>query len=121
SFVQAKYQRSYMPLLLLWRGIGTFVARNPQYARLFGPVSISADYQRASRELMVEHLMEHVSDTEFSSRVRPRHPVRTGSARRLGLKWTPTMLADLGDVSAMVAEIEADARGVPVLIREYLK
>src|SRR5690606_21062494 len=40
SFVQAKYQRSYMPLLLLWRGIGTFVARNPQYARLFGPVSI---------------------------------------------------------------------------------
>ena len=48
--------RRFAPLLLLWRGIGQFLVRNPRYRVLFGPVSISADYTTASRQLMVKFL-----------------------------------------------------------------
>ncbi|MEO8131165.1 MAG: lysophospholipid acyltransferase family protein, partial [Bryobacteraceae bacterium] len=34
SFVRAEYQKGFTPLLLLWKGIGKFVARNPQYKTL---------------------------------------------------------------------------------------
>ena len=56
SFVRPEYQRSYTPLLLLWKGIGQFVAQHPQYRVLFGPVSISSDYQSSSQQLLVEFL-----------------------------------------------------------------
>jgi putative hemolysin len=121
SFVCQDYQRSYMPLMLLWKGIGAFVVRHPRYRKLFGPVSISAAYEKASRELMLDHLRRHEFLPEFAEHVAPRRPVRGGNVERFGLRWTPAMLDDLGDVSAMVAEMESDQKGVPVLIREYLK
>ena len=54
SFVRPEYQKTYAPLLLLWKGIGQFLIRNPQYKLLFGPVSISNGYTAASRQLMVK-------------------------------------------------------------------
>jgi len=40
SFVCPEYQKSYAPLLLLWKGIMRFVLRHPEAAVLFGAVSI---------------------------------------------------------------------------------
>jgi len=37
SFVRAEYQRSYTPLLLLWKGVGRFVVGHPEYRYLLGP------------------------------------------------------------------------------------
>jgi putative hemolysin len=121
SFVRPDCQKGYLPLLLLWRGIGTHVARHPQYHRLFGPVSISPAYQHTSLHLMLDHLRTHELHPELASRIRPRRPVRGGRRVRRVLHWTPETLRSLEDVSAMVAELEDDGRGVPVLIREYLK
>ncbi|MCL1037188.1 lysophospholipid acyltransferase family protein [Shewanella submarina] len=52
SFVQPKYwgKRS---LDYLWFGIGAFLARNPQYRYLFGPVTISNDMQPLAQQMMV--------------------------------------------------------------------
>ncbi len=41
SVIDSQYQKSMAALLLLWKGIGTYVERHPQYTHLFGPVSIS--------------------------------------------------------------------------------
>ena len=49
SFMRAEYQRKPTSLALLWRGIGEYLVRNPHYKILFGPVSISRDYQGLSR------------------------------------------------------------------------
>ena len=48
SFVSAAYQRDFGALLLLWKGIAQYVACNPRYHVLFGPVSISREYRPAS-------------------------------------------------------------------------
>ena len=49
SFIRAEYQRTFAPLLLLWKGIGRYVVNHPQCKMLFGPVSISNIYQTASK------------------------------------------------------------------------
>ncbi|HAE87046.1 TPA: glycerol acyltransferase, partial [Candidatus Marinimicrobia bacterium] len=49
SFIRKEYQKKYAPLLLLWKGISLFIVRNPHYVNLFGPVSITGDYNAASR------------------------------------------------------------------------
>jgi len=122
SFVVEAHQREFLPLLLLWRGIATYVARNPRYSKLFGAVSISDRHHDVSKRLMLNHLRRYMLP-ELGALVSPRHPVNVPAPAADGpqLEWTDAMVADLGDVSAMVAEIEAHERGVPVLLREYLK
>ena len=120
SFVAEAYQREFLPLLMLWRGIATYVARNPRYSMLFGAVSISDRHHDVSKHLMLDHLQRY-RDAALSDLVTPRHPVPAAGTEMLPLRWTQAMVSDLGDVSAMVAEIEPEQRGIPVLLREYLK
>ncbi|HBY64558.1 MAG TPA: glycerol acyltransferase, partial [Solibacterales bacterium] len=76
SFVRSEYQKSFQPLLLLWKGIGQFVAGDLRYTTLFGPVSISNDYQPASRQIMVDFLRRHEQEPDLAKLVRPRRPFK---------------------------------------------
>ena len=51
SFITPEYQRHYLPLLQLWKGIGVHLVRHPESPVLFGAVSISNMYSPASREV----------------------------------------------------------------------
>jgi putative hemolysin len=120
SFVRLEYQRSFAPLLLLWKAIAAYVARHPQYSVLFGAVSISNDYHPLSKEFLRDYLSrEHYAD-ELARCVKPRNRLR----RRMTLKtlihpWAgPQSLESLSDV---VSTLEADGKGIPVLLRQYLK
>ena len=115
SFVRLEYQKAFQPLLLLWKGIGKYVARNPQYRVLFGPVSISNQYQSISRQLMVSFLERNASLKELVHLVSTRNPFR---ARRLA---SPKAGFDFEDLSAVIADLEPSQPGVPVLLRQYLK
>ena len=44
SFIIKAYQRNLASLPLLWKGIAHWIARNPRYKKLFGPVSSSKDW-----------------------------------------------------------------------------
>ena len=120
SFVRAEYQRSYAGLLLLWRGIGCFIARNPRYAVLFGAVSISNSYDPASRQLIVDYLKANTIEADLARHVKSRRPFqrRKALARDAG---EVAALTSIEDLSRVVAQIEPDAKGVPVLLKQYLK
>src|SRR5262249_18910149 len=62
SFIVSAYQRKQATLALIWRGLGRFLAENPRYKTLFGPVSINPDYQTLSKDLMVQYLRSHSYD-----------------------------------------------------------
>jgi putative hemolysin len=119
SFIRPEHQRSFTGLLLLWKGIGQFVVRHPDCATLFGPVSISADYRSASQQLIASFLKQNAYRHEWARWVHARTPFRSRPSRviRRGV----ADLADLDEVSQFIAEIEADGKGVPVLLKQYLK
>jgi putative hemolysin len=119
SFIRPKYQKSYTGLVLLWKGIGQLVLRHPRYTTLFGPVSISADYRSESQRLMVAFLEQNKFAHEWSRWVKPRRPTRPTRSR--GFRLSPDQLRDLEDVSGFISEIEADHKGVPILLKQYLK
>jgi len=117
SFVRPEYQRGFAPLLALWKGIGAYVAQNPQYKTLFGPVSISNQYQAVSRELMVAFLERNASLLDWASLISSRNPFK----RRSHTPLPPAEGFDLEDLSDCVADLEPTRTGVPVLLRQYLK
>jgi len=120
SFVRPEYQKTYAPLLLLWKGIGQFLIRNPQYKLLFGPVSISNGYTAASRHLMVKFLSAYRQSPELTPLVRARNPFRQRPSK-LADELMGATVWDVEELSALIADVEIDRKGVPVLLKQYLK
>ena len=120
SWVRAEYQRSYAPLLLLWRGISEYVGRNPKYARLIGPASVSNRYHPVSRKLLVEALRTWRGERLLGSLVRARRPFLPSHTLR-SLFGGDGSLPDLQALSLLIEDREPDGKGVPVLLRQYLK
>jgi len=116
SFVRPQYQKSFSALLLLWKGIGKYVTRNPRYKVLFGAVSISNQYHSISRRLMVSFLERHALLKDWAGLVRVRNPFRSGPADEL-----PQAVLDIDDLANVVSDIEPQQAGVPILLRQYLK
>src|SRR5262245_55137885 len=121
SFVRVEYQRSFFtPLLLLWRGIGRFIARSPRYAVLFGPVSISNSYDPLSRQLIVNYLNANSGEPGLARHVKPRRPFRASKPADRGDSMLPAS-GDIEELSRAIERIEPDHKGVPILLKHYLK
>jgi putative hemolysin len=120
SFVRPEYQKTYAPLLLLWKGIGQFLIRNPQYKLLFGPVSISNGYTAAARHLMVKFLSAYRQSPELAPLVRARNPFRQ-RPYKLADELIGGTVWNVEELSALIADVETDRKGVPVLLKQYLK
>jgi putative hemolysin len=116
SFVRPEYQREFSPLKVLWEGIGRFVALHPRYRRLFGPVSISATYTSASRDLIADALQHPSLRSSLADFVRARRPF----ARTTSGDDSP-IARRLEDVQKLVGDLEGNGCGLPVLLRQYLK
>jgi putative hemolysin len=121
SFVRPEYQRQYAPLLLLWKGIARFVSRRPETPVLFGAVSVSNTYARASRELIFSYFEERKRRDELAGLVAPRRPFRPGRLRKWDCGAACKALRDLDELSQPIADVELDGKGLPILLRQYAK
>lgn len=120
SFIRPGYQKQYAPLLLLWKAIASYVARRPQCATLFGAVSISNDYHPVSRHLLVKFLEAHRAEA-LARMITPRRAYRPDERlfRRTGI--VRNVPGDLDRLSDLIADLECDGKGAPILIKQYLK
>lgn len=121
SFVTAEYQKNHLPLMLLWKGIGRFVSRNPRYRRLFGAVSISDDFHSMTKQLLLTFLDANCYRSEWTALVHPRRPPRRRAFGDFPDSLVSSVVRDLDEVDELVAEIESSHRAMPVLLRQYLK
>lgn len=121
SFVVPSRQRSFAPLMLLWKGIGAFVCANPQYRRLIGTVSISAAYGAPVRALLHEWLSTHALWSSFAGLVRPAHPPAFPWSLRIEARERVAGIDDLRALADEVGVVGPGLAGVPILVRQYLE
>lgn len=122
SFVRPGYQRSFAPLLLLWRGIGALIAEQPRYRYLFGPVTISNRYREMSQAVLAAYLSTPSAQSSLARHVRPRRgagfalDAAAEQCQALGRSCTGIL-----ELDRLVASLEPDGIGVPTLLRQYWK
>ncbi len=117
SFIRPEYQRAYAPLLLLWKGIGGFVAKHPEYSTMIGAVSVSNQYSQASRELIARYFEKQ----NAGKAVWARRPLRGKLVQKWETEALCSLLPDVEDLSAPIADLEPDGKGIPILVRQYVK
>jgi putative hemolysin len=121
SFVRPEYQRQYAPLLLLWKGIARLIATHPEIPILFGAVSISNEYNKASREMIYRFFQSRMQDETLTGLIEPRRPFRPGLLHRWDCRAMCRALRDLDELSQPITDVEADGKGLPILLRQYAK
>ncbi len=121
SFVRPEYQRRYAPLLLLWKGIARLVSSTPEVPVLFGAVSISDDYNEASREMIYHYFSARKREDDLAGLIQPRRPFRPALLR--GWEWRSILplVRDLEQLSQPITDIESDGKGLPILLRQYAR
>lgn len=120
SFVTSEYQKKRSTLAILWRGIGEYLARNPQYKTLYGPVSITTEYNSISKDLMVQFLSQHKTSPELAKFVKAKTPPKV-KLNYDDKKAISCARGDIDKISALISEIELDNKGIPVLLKHYLR
>jgi putative hemolysin len=121
SFIRPEYQRQYAPLLLLWKGIARLVALHPELPVLFGAVSISNDYSRASREMIYRFFESRMQQDELCGMIEPRRPFRPARLRPWDCRAMNHALRHIEDLSQPITDVESDGKGLPILLRQYAK
>lgn len=115
SFIAPDYQRSFFALLLLFRGIGAFLCRHPQYRILYGTVSLSRQYDPLSVYLIQQWLAH--SSPRVSARHEFCHPKNPELTRYLAER--PLEERSLSELEWLVKQIESDDKGLPILLKQY--
>jgi putative hemolysin len=121
SFVRPEYQRQYAPLLLLWKGIARLLATHAETPVLFGAVSISNDYSKASREMIYRFFEARLQEDELAGLIEPRRPFRPAGLRPWDCRAMCHALRDLEELSQPITDVETDGKGLPILLRQYAK
>jgi putative hemolysin len=151
SFVRPEYQRQYAPLLLLWKGIARLLAVHTDTPILFGAVSISNDYSKASREMIYRFFEARMRDDELAGSIEsakiepakiesakiepekiepekierkmiaPRRAFRPAGLRPWDCRAMCAALRDLEQLSQPITDVEPDGKGLPILLRQYAK
>lgn len=114
SFIVPEHQKSFYGLYLLWRGIGEFVVKHPQYRRLYGTVSISKLYSPNSVEYMNRILTKPAEEVEAN------YPFNVANNPELE-DFTSKHREHNGVLSALVCGTELDGKDIPVLMKQYQK
>ncbi len=120
SFVRKEYQQKALPLFLLWKGLLMFLLKNPEYRFMFGPVSISNNFSKLSKNLIIEFIKNNCYDHELSKFVEPRKEFHV----KLPEVDSDVLLeknTSIKSLDSLISEIEIDHNKIPVLLRQYIQ
>ncbi len=121
SFVIKEYQRKPMPLFLLWKGILYFLLKNPEYRYLIGPVSISNNYSKISKDLIIKFIMSNHLDREMAKHIRPRNGYKFKSDNPDINILMDNMERDINRLDRAIGDLDELNSGLPVLLKKYIK
>lgn len=119
SFITCEYQRRPTSLLVLWKGIFHTLFSHHDYRYLVGPVTISGEFQRSSKTIILTHLSQQHFDHDIARYVHPR----TG-AEGIDAPIDASLIEGVENVALIdkiVSDIEKDERNIPVLVKKYLQ
>ncbi|MGQ8335024.1 GNAT family N-acyltransferase [Sunxiuqinia sp. A32] len=120
SFIIKEYQRQPMSLFLLWKGILYFLLKNPEYRYLIGPVSISDNYSKTSKELIIKFIMSQHFDWDQAKNIRPRKSYKFKS-QDPNMNVILENMDDINKLDRFIGDADEMNSGLPVLLKKYIK
>ncbi|AOM78125.1 lysophospholipid acyltransferase family protein [Pedobacter steynii] len=119
SWIRKEYQQKPLPLFLLWKGILKYLLDNPQYRYMFGPVSISNNFSKFSKSLIVDYITKNHFDYELAAYVKPKNKFKADLSA-IDKNLLIESSESLKDLDSLISDIENSHIKIPVLLRQYM-
>lgn len=120
SFVAPEYQRKPLPLFLLWKGLLYFILKNQEYRYLLGPVSISNNYSKVSKDSIIKFITSNYFNNEIARYIRPKTAYKFISENENINLLLDNAGDDLNKFDRIIGDIDKVNNGIPVLLKKYL-
>lgn len=120
SFVRKEYQQKPLPLFLLWKGLLMFSMKNPSYRYMFGPVSISNNFTKLSKTLIIEYIRKNCYDNSLAKFITPKKKFEA-KLNDLETELLESHNNSIKSLDSLISEIEMNQNKVPVLLRQYIQ
>ncbi|MCG8412539.1 MAG: lysophospholipid acyltransferase family protein [Bacteroidales bacterium] len=121
SFIVEEYQRKPLPLFLLWKGLLVFLLKNTDYRYLIGPVSISNDFSKFSKSLIVEFVKRYHFNEELAEYIKPRKKFVVKPDKNVDTELlTDFEKGDISKIDKVIYDIECNYK-FPILLKKYLQ
>jgi putative hemolysin len=121
SFVVKEYQKKPLSLFLLWKGFVYLLLKNPDHRYLIGPVSISNNYSRVSKDLIIRFIMANYFNYRIAQKIKPRHAYKFRSDDPTINILMDSTERDINKLDKTIGDVDALNSGLPVLIKKYIK
>jgi putative hemolysin len=119
SWIRKEYQQKALPLFLLWKGILKYLLDNPQYRYMFGPVSISNNFSKFSKSLIVDYITKNHFDYDLGQFIKPRNKFKADLSA-IDKNLLIESSESLKDLDGLISDIENSHIKIPVLLRQYM-
>ncbi|MCK5171102.1 MAG: GNAT family N-acetyltransferase, partial [Bacteroidales bacterium] len=121
SFIVKEYQRKPLPLFLLWKGLLLFLFKNTESRYLIGPVSISNDFSKFSKSLIVEFVKKYHYNVDLAKFIKPRKKIIVKPDKIVDRELlTSAENGDVRKLDKLILDIESNYK-FPVLLKKYLQ
>ena len=121
SFLVKEYQRRPLSLFLLWKGILYFLLKNNQYRYLIGPASISNEFSKFSKGLIVDFFKQNFFDNEKSQLIEPRKQFKVKIDPNFDKEvFHKTTKGNVTKLDKFIQDVEPEYN-TPVLLKKYIK
>lgn len=120
SFIQPAYQKTPQSLFLLWKGILYFLLKNDHCRYLVGPVSISNDYSKISKSLIIKYIRKNYFNNFWSKNIKARRKFRY-RMRNSDIEINDLDANDLDKLDKIIENVEPNHFKIPILLKKYLK
>ncbi|CAG5084956.1 lysophospholipid acyltransferase family protein [Parvicella tangerina] len=120
SFVQPAYQKTPQSLFLLWKGILYFLLKNDHCRYLVGPVSISNDYSKVSKSLIIKYIRKNYFNNYWAKHIKARRKFRY-KLRNSDIEISDLDANDLDKLDKIIENVEPNHFRIPILLKKYLK
>lgn len=122
AFIIKEYQAKPMPLFLLWKGITHIILRNPDKVRyLTGCVSISNQFSKYSKGMMIGYVKRHFYDHKMGEFIRARKEFKLRLDEESQNLLENTSADGINKFDRFIDEIEPGSMRFPVLLKKYIK
>lgn len=119
SWIRKEYQQKPLPLFLLWKGILKYLIDHPKYRYMIGPVSISNNFSKFSKSLIVDYITKNHFDYELAHYVKPKNKFKA-DLTPIDIDLLTASSESLKDLDSLIADVENSHIKIPVLLRQYM-
>lgn len=117
--IGVEYQRSYAPLMLMWRGVMDILRRDKSIKYLIGPVTIPQSFSALSRHVLKRFIEQKLSHPDLTHAAVPHREFNAKIPPQVDVQELLGNCQTIADISCVVEALEHGQRKLPVLYRQY--